>query len=259
MKTKKDKELYHLIQFKEVFINFPEGEIRECECPDFIVDNGRRKVGIEVTKLFKSGSPDEPPMQAVESTCRKIAESASRICEQRQIPPLTVSLHFVHKPEILSIRRDELSNKIADFVCSNIPKPDSYHSFDHLYGNRILPEHIHAITIGRFSVLTRHHFNVPTAGRVQKEFASDLQRIIDSKNRKRLRYTDDCDEHWLLIVSEGSSPSSFFECNGETQNAIFKSNFNRSFFMEAFAKTFWELKTDKTEDECTSNYERVLE
>jgi hypothetical protein len=245
MKINKDNELLHLIQFKQAFNNFPEGEIREYECPDFIVTNGNRKVGIEVTQIFKSARPNEPPMQAVESACKIIAESASKICAARQIPPLTVSLHFNHKPEILSARRHQLSNKIADFVCNNIPQLDSYHSFDHMVKDRILPEHIHAITIGRFSVLTRHHFNVPTAGWAQREFSSELQNVIDLKNKKLIHYADDLDQRWLLIISEGSSPSSFFECAGETREVIFKSRFDRSFFMEAFSKTWWELKTDR--------------
>jgi hypothetical protein len=245
MKTKKDNELHHLIQFKQVFERFPDGEIFEHECPDFIVDNGNRKVGIEVTKIFKAPRSNEPPMQAVESACKKIADFAQKICEERQIPPLIVSLHFIQKPNILNIRRDELSYKIADFVCSNIPNPDSSRTFEDRYSYQTFPEYIHAITIGRFKVLTKSHFNVPTAGWAQREFSTELQQVIDLKNPKIVHYNDDCEEHWLIIISEGSSPSSFFECNGETREAIFKSEFDRSFFMEAFSKSWWELKTFK--------------
>ena len=244
MKTKKDYELLHLNQFKEAFDEFPKGEIIESESPDFIVNDGNRKVCIEVTKIYKSNPSNKPPMQAIESTCRKIAEAASIICEERQIPPLTVSLHFIHSPQVLDTRRDDLSKKIADFICQNIPQLDTYHSFHPIFDDPTFPEHIHAITIGRFSVLTNHHFNVPTAGWVKKEFSVELQNAIDLKNKKLFQYNNNCTEHWLLIISEGSSPSTFFESSGDTRNNVFKSDFDRTFYMETFSRIFWEVKTE---------------
>ncbi len=243
MKTKKDYELRHLNRFKAVFNEFPDGKIIQSESPDFIIDDGSRKICIEVTKIYKTNSSQEPPKQAIESTCRKIAEAASFKCEERQIPPLEVSLHFIHKPEILKTQRDALSEKIANFICNHIPKPNTVHSIDHVYDDPIFPEHIHTITIGRFNVLTKHHFNVPTAGWVQQNFSSELQNAIDSKNKKLSRYNNNCVEHWLLIVSEGNSPSTFFEPSGDTRNIIFQSNFNRTFYMESFSQIYWELKT----------------
>lgn len=245
MKTKKDNELLYLTQFKQVFNSFPTGEIREHESPDFLVDDGKRKVGIEVTKIFKTSAPSQPPLQAIEATCRRITDSAAQICEERKIPPLTVSLHFIRKPEILKVQRDDLSLIIADFVCNNIPKLDTHITFENRFMNRSLPDHIHAITIGRFNVLTKSHFNAPSAGRAQREFSTVLQQAIDLKNSKLIHYHRNCDEYWLLIICEGSNPSSFFECDGATRDAIYKSNFDRSFFMEAFSKYWWELKAYK--------------
>ena len=244
MKTKKDYELRHLNQFKAAFDEFPDGEIIESENPDFIIDDGNRKICIEVTKIYKSNYSNDPPMQAIESTCRKIAKKASIKCNARQIPPLTVSLHFIHWPQVLKVKRDALSEKIADFVCNHIPEPNSYHTFDHVYDDPTFPEHIHAITIGRFNVLTKHHFNVPTAGWVQKDFSIELQHAIDSKNEKLSRYNNNCTEHWLLIISDGNSPSTLFEPSGDTRSNVFKSDFNRTFYMEAFSQIYWELKTE---------------
>jgi hypothetical protein len=243
MKTKKDHELYHLLQFQEVFNNFPSGEIIRSESPDFIVDNGGKKIGVEVTKVFKSARSGQRPLQAIEATCRKIATSACKICEERKIPPLTVSLHFIRKQEILQVRREELSKQIAEFVCNNLPLPDTYRSFHPRHDDTTFPDHIHAITIGRFRVLTKHHFNVPSADWAQKDFSTEIQKAIHSKNQKHIKYNDSCAEHWLLIVSEGSGPSSFFDLSGGTREVVFESRFDHSFFMEAFSRIYWELKT----------------
>ena len=183
-------------------------------------------------------------MQAIESTCRKIAEATSIICGERPIPPLTVSLHFIPNSQILDVRRDDLSKKIADFVCQNIPQPDTYLSFHHISGDPSYPEYIHAITIGRFSALTRHHFNVPTAGWVQEDFSVELQNAIDLKNKKLSQYNNNCTEHWLLIISNGTTPSTLFGSSGDTRNNVFKSDFDRTFYMEAFSRAFWEVKTE---------------
>jgi hypothetical protein len=243
MRAKKDHELYHLLQFKDVFDNFPGGEIIRSESPDFIVNNGDKKIGIEVTKIFKSTRSGEPPLQAIEATCRKIASSASKICAERKIPPLTVSLHFIRKQEILHVRRGQLSRQIADFVCNNIPLPEAYQSFHPEHGDSTLPNHVHAITIGRFSVLTKHDFNVPSADWAQKDFSAEIQQAINSKNPKLIHYNDSCAEHWLLIVSEGSGPSSFFDLSGGTRDVVFESRFDRNFFMEAFFRVYWELRS----------------
>jgi len=243
MKTKKDYELLRLNQFKAVLDEFPGGKIIESESPDFIIDDGNRKICVEVTKIYKFNYSNDPPMQAIESTCRKIAETASTKCDARQIPPLTVSLHFIHSPEVLKVHRDDLSEKIADFVCNHIPEPNTYHPY-HVYDDPTFPEHIHAITIGRYDVLTKHHFNVPTAGWVQKDFSTELQCAIDSKNEKLSRYNNDFTEHWLLIVSDGNSPSTFFEPSGDIRKTVFKSDFDRTFYMEAFSQIYWELKTE---------------
>jgi hypothetical protein len=143
----------------------------------------------------------------------------------------------------LQTRREQLSKEIADFVCNNIPLPASYHTFHPQDSDSTFPNHIHAITIGRFSVLTKHHFNVPSADWAQKDFSAEIQQAIDSKNQKRIHYNDSCSEHWLLIVSDGSGPSSFFDLSGGTREAMFESQFDRNFFMEAFSRIYWELKT----------------
>ncbi len=245
MKDKKDYELFHLLQFKEVFNDFPVGEIVSSESPDFIVNTGSDKIGVEVTKIFKSPRSGEPPVQAIEATCRKIAASASKICEEKKIPPLTVSLHFVRKQQILDIRRDQLSQQIADFVCNNIPLQNAYRSFHARFDGSFFPEHIHAITIGRFSALTKHHFNVPSADWAQKDFSAEIQQAINSKNQKLINFNNSCSEHWLLVVSDGSGPSSFFDLSGGTRDVLYESQFDRNFFMEAFSRIYWELKIRK--------------
>jgi hypothetical protein len=244
MKTKKDYERKRLNQFKAGFAAFPDGEVIDSESPDFIIDGGNRRVGFEVTRIYKTNCSNDPPMQAIESACRRIAETASVKCDSRQIPPLTVSLHFIRRPQVLRVQRDALAKKIADFVCNHIPKSNSYHSFEHIYDDPTFPEHIRAITIGSFNVLTKHHFNVPTAGWVQKNFIMELQRAIDSKNQRLCLYKNNCTENWLLIISAGNSPSTFFEPSGDTLEHVFKSDFNRTFYMEAFSQISCELKTE---------------
>jgi hypothetical protein len=75
---------------------------------------------------------------------------------------------------------------------------------------------------------------VPSAGWAQKNFSVEIQQAIDSKNQKRIYYSDSYTEHWLLIISEGTGPSSFFDLSGVTREVLFESRFDRNFFMEAF-------------------------
>jgi hypothetical protein len=54
----KERELKHLLRFKEVCPLFPDGEIECTEKPDFIVHASNRLLGIEHTEIFQPGPSD---------------------------------------------------------------------------------------------------------------------------------------------------------------------------------------------------------
>ena len=52
LKKKKNSELIHLLQFKEAYGFFPEGEITPSENPDFTIMLDDGMLGIEHTQIF---------------------------------------------------------------------------------------------------------------------------------------------------------------------------------------------------------------
>ena len=49
---KKDQREWAIIRlFRSSLTAFPIGELEKCECPDFILSTGRKKIGIELTEL----------------------------------------------------------------------------------------------------------------------------------------------------------------------------------------------------------------
>ncbi|MGH2564893.1 MAG: hypothetical protein ACRDE5_10285, partial [Ginsengibacter sp.] len=51
--TKKENELFILNLFKEIYSEFPVGNLEHDDRPDFIVVNGERKIGIEIAEIFQ--------------------------------------------------------------------------------------------------------------------------------------------------------------------------------------------------------------
>jgi hypothetical protein len=75
------------------------------------------------------------------------------------------------------------------------------------------------------------------------EFRAELQAVIDEKNLRHVRYSQHCDECWLLVVASGGRPSGLFEPSEETRSHVYRSLFARTFFMEAFSGRLIELTT----------------
>jgi hypothetical protein len=96
---------------------------------------------------------------------------------------------------------------------------------------------------GYFLTAPKHHWSVTESGWVKMDFVAELQRTIDDKNSKYGVYRKRCDECWLLIVASGGRPSGLFEPSVETKSHVYRSQFERTFFMEAFGGTVVELTT----------------
>lgn len=59
MNTSKVEEQEIFDGFKEIYKDFPCGDISHLESPDFLINTGDEKIGVEITRLFPDKSPGE--------------------------------------------------------------------------------------------------------------------------------------------------------------------------------------------------------
>src|SRR5688572_14815551 len=74
--TKKDVERWQLQRFLAVTAEFLSSEVIDSEEPDFIIRTPARRMGIELTQLFRRPSEGEAPLQEGEALRRRICELA---------------------------------------------------------------------------------------------------------------------------------------------------------------------------------------
>lgn len=215
------------------------------ECPDFVWTGIEQPLGIEITRLFKDAPQGQRPVQAQESDQRATVELAKQIYEKRNLPNLDIRVIFGNT-EIKKSHRKLLASELANLIQHCLPAPDSWVHFDNNFENDSIPEEISYLSIARIENLMKNHWSVSGAGWVQEDFVIELQKKIDEKNSRLSNYLKNCSRCWLLIVAEGTGPSSFFDLNENTARHCYNSFFERTFFMEAFTHKVTELDITKT-------------
>ena len=90
--------------------------VDEREAPDFIVQAGNARVGVEVTELFISHGGKRSTAQAQEAISSQIAEKAQRLYQATGGPPAHVSLCFGPRRDLRGLNRDKTARTLCDFV-----------------------------------------------------------------------------------------------------------------------------------------------
>jgi hypothetical protein len=237
--SNKERERHFVEVFKSVFKEFPAGEIladEEQERPDVIVLNAHGKIGIEVTRiLHESLKRDESESEAAVSEAR-------RIYEKSDLPNLHVSVNFGVEKPFSRRTRTTFATTLAKLVAANVPSVNSYVELENDWENpKNFPFEIDSVYILRNSALTRNHWSSPSGGVFRENFTRELQEVILDKESRLSGYST-CATHWLLVVAENSSPSAFFDPSATTLNHLYKSTFNRIFFLDLFLRKVYELK-----------------
>jgi hypothetical protein len=72
----------------------------------------------------------------------------------------------------------------------------------------------------------------------------EIQQRINEKNAKHTDYLKKCTKCWLLITAEGWQFPQAFILTQETKNHVFRSTFEKAFFLEVIDQELIELRTE---------------
>lgn len=245
--NKKDRERYQLEMFKAKFSGFPTGTIVPSEEPDFLIEDGERIIGVELTEFYRGTPTNQMPRQASESLKNQIVERARAMFEGNGGPFLIVYVYFGFHLELRKNRVTELASKLAKIVSDNPVNIGETIVLENQWDDlNYFPEEFISIDILRPFEITQPLWAVPDADVIPKFSIDTIQQVIDKKNVLTPAYRKRTQELWLLII-HGFTLSYTFEDEREVLGHNYNSDFDRVFLFDMFSQTPIELQI-KSED-----------
>ena len=216
--------------------------------PDFGARQDDTVIGIELTRVYREDRERGMPHRQVEGIWDQVLAGAHTEWLGLGLPPVTVYVSTI--PGAVPARIDiaRVVSELVSFVSTRIPAENENASYEpdwRSWTPSTLPEAVARIDIGRPSYHTTTYWFMPRSGMVPDLSPELLQRSIDAKSAKLRRYSAPPPSNWLVLIVEGSAPSSTFTITPEALGHVYESAFHRTFLFDAFARRTHELTTGR--------------
>ncbi len=162
--------------------------------------------------------------------------------EKSEYPPVEVHIFLAAQTKFNKKNRIHFARKLSNLVAQRIPPDRSWVSVDNDFND---PEHFpyefDSFSIARYGH-ERNYWSIPGSGWMQENFIAELQSAIAKKDSLLPKFNSTCSAHWLLVVIESVSDSTFFEPSKETLDHIYITNFQKVFLLERLKAKCHELR-----------------
>jgi hypothetical protein len=232
----KEIERPYLHSFRCLCSDFPLGELQEPDppAPDFVVvTEQQRRIGIELTQVFKADGRTKFSQQGIEAAKEEITVAARTYSECLSSPAAHVALFFSLQKHPNAKAREQIARQVAQVVHENMPPEGESVQLDRgIGGPRNQPNEVDLILINRVHPVDRHRWTWLEMGAEQTDVIELLERKIEEKARKLDGYLHHCDECWLLIVAPSFKPSGKIRPDEPTLSHSYHSPFARTYFLD---------------------------
>jgi hypothetical protein len=229
----KEEEHQYLRSFRYLCNDFPDGHLQDHERPDFVLVTAQRKIGIELTRVFKSGGGTQSSQQSIEATKDEIVVAARTYSECLNSPPAHVSLFFSLQRPLPSKARQKIARRVAQVVHDNMPPEGKSVRLDcGAGGPRNQPIEVDLILINRVHPVDRPRWGWIEMGAIQMNAIELLEAAIKEKAQRLDDYLRRCDECWLLIVAPSFKPSGKIHPDEHSLSHTYASPFSRTYFLD---------------------------
>jgi hypothetical protein len=239
---KKDRERWALGRFLALLKESAPEIVEANEEPDFVLTLGSRRIGIEMTDLYWNRPRTGRPRQEQESLRHSVVRLAERLCVDRCLPPVHVSVLFNSQFQLNKRSITPLATRMADWAASHLPQTGA--SFEEKYDwlNRdYFPQELHALHIYRYDWMTQRRFSAPDGDSIPTLAVTDVRRVLDSKNSRHDAYLRKCVEVWLVINVNADRLSTTFEIGDSVTSVTYESPFARVFLLQHMTPHLYEL------------------
>jgi len=181
-----------LLKFKEAYKDFPEGIIDQPDKPDFVV-NGEKKIGIEITQVFKDQNLSNGSLiMAKVSFLINLHDNLLSKLEEVDFPNCIFSIHI--KNEIYSNKLD--AREISTYCFEEfISKKHllSGNGNPEFINNGELPPIVEGYTIYIFDGLSKIDYILTGSAIGLPLKNEDIQYVLDKKELAKIGYSN-CNE-----------------------------------------------------------------
>ncbi|MDB5159665.1 MAG: hypothetical protein JWR50_4372 [Mucilaginibacter sp.] len=209
----KAAEQFYLEKFKKSHRHFPQGEVSEHESPDFLVDDGKKKVGIEVTGFYRESGSESSPLQKRKKIRQKVIDRAQILFNSKGLASRWVTVHFGLYFHCKKSEVEHIAKKLADLAASPFPT-----EVDQMIWNNdeTTLKDIDCLVV-RNVEMPESHWSAPMGTFVPNIEPQQIQQILDIKSKLCEKYRKSCDELWLIIVMDRFEASSFASITQESR------------------------------------------
>jgi hypothetical protein len=226
-KPRKWRERFFLKRFLEAK-QLPAAIERETEAPDFEVSLNGRRLGVEVSELFRDPG-DGNSRQAQEACAEKIALAARQKYEAAGGPHLHVSIYFAPNVDLTRIRRDALAERLAALVWQLPLDPRGPTRWRNPFRDRDL-DALASLLVLPVSDRTKAYWGPPFSDWIAPLTVDIITSAVDRKAQRLPTYRARFPEVWLLLVAYGNRPSSFFSRKRVPDFASIQTPFNHAYY-----------------------------
>jgi hypothetical protein len=239
------EERSHLMRFLDALPDSPAGSREFRDKPDMVITTSGHRIGIEHTQLIrKHESAARPFPKEAESLEDRCVDHAKELFERRGGRSLFVYPHFNHrafrKAEVEGLAL-QLAAAVEEILATD-PAPRRHveaWSFNRVALHPLPPQ------IEYLWVDDARGESLWGAVRADGVLVLDRDRIqaeISLKEAKVAGYRQECDEVWLLLVSDGFSPATELRLPENIEEERFVSTFDRLFYFNNFSHKVVELR-----------------
>lgn len=208
----KQAEQQAVDDLKQLYGEFPEGDIQPHEEPDFLVGE---RVGIEVTEYFRPEAVNDTSPQEQEALQHRVAEAAEKLWRAGGYPPSVVNVIFQRHSRLAKRTVQAVAKELVSAAALSVTTGGPISSDQ-------LPADVDSLTVYPYKQLA---WLVTGALFPPVIDETELRRIIAKKEGKLAQYRRAAAENWLLIVISGGRRSSLSEL--QESFAAFDTAFDR--------------------------------
>ena len=202
------EELAVLKIFMRLYKDFPNGQIYKSECPDFILELTKRKIGIEITEVFQDSNNGPSKLQAKSSDQSAFVDGLIKTIQPNIPFTFHLSIHFNIFHSVKRQKREALYITLAPLCISALKLLSDKQNIS-INDFRLLPKEISKIHLSRYDGLVKS-FNEQLEGGGISNLSNEHIATILSKKDESLKKYQPCDEFWLLI-KEGNYYAGHFD------------------------------------------------
>lgn len=243
-----DQETQVLSRFRESCAGFPNGTIERAAppAPDFIIANGARRIGVEITQSFWDVRDQGSHSKEKQARWDTALLAAQKEWQRREHRPVTVdvmwnALH--HNPPAREPAVRNLACRLVDALTQLRPtgagpKLVSRRDPDGV----LLPAEVLNLVIDPEA----GEWTTGWVGSIPRLQGQHVQAAVDRKEPKLPSYRKHCDEVWLLIWIDWSVPGSSYVSPPRIEPSDFRlaTAFDRVFFLDG--GTVFEFGVDRS-------------